>query len=149
MINDDLVLYPVFMKNAVIVQFDYTTNGGTSANIDSIAFAIGDSPINTSLYRAEKPDNWEFLGWTLTPGSYNVMLDPQFNPYTNNPNLQAGTTVKLYAVFRKQISLTFILDDSFDKAKRLEEVLNKVNISPLARSESLSVKQIIDIANNL
>ena len=40
------------------------------------------------------------------------------------------------------------LKEDYDKI-HIEEVLNKLNISPLARSESLTVKQIIDISNNL
>lgn len=60
------------------------------------------------------------------------------------------TFKKVNRLLFKQRRKTILNNLKEDYSKEhIEEVLNKVNISPLARSESLSVKQIIDIANNL
>ena len=94
-------------QNATLVVFDYQTNGGTSANVESSTYIHGVSnPIDLSNIIAYKK-GYEFIGWSIYPTATSTSL-------TNYTPKEDEETITLYAIYKKNITVKF---ENIDESK--------------------------------
>ena len=88
-------LYAVWSINSYNVTYDYSTNGGTSASKTTANVNYGDA-IDLSVTASKS--GYTFVGWNTDPTATTGLTSLTMS--TNN--------VKLYAIFKKTITITFI-----------------------------------------
>jgi len=94
--NDDTInLYAVWSINSYNVTYDYWTNGGTSATVQSQTVNYN-APVDLTV-TAQK-EGYTFVGWNTIP-----------NAITKQDSLTMGTEhITLYAIFEKTITVTLV-----------------------------------------
>ena len=90
--NTTVRLY--YDRTVCTVTYDYRTNGGTSADKETVKTYYGaDADLSVAAYK----NGWEHAGWNTESDS-----ETGFTRYTVTGN------VTLYAVYRKDITVTFV-----------------------------------------
>lgn len=105
MLKESKELIAIWVENGCKVIFDYGTNGGVSADQSSAIYYYDEQkPIDVTKIKAYKP-GWEFIGWSKYEDSNENPLS-QFAPENDEKQ------VKLYAMFKKTITVTFEINDT-------------------------------------
>ena len=99
--NASMILYAVWCTasapSTYTVNYDFETNGGTSATADTVSGLSTGAPVDLTP-TAEKGDGWVFVGWNTNKNATTAM-----------GSLSVGTSnITLYAIFSKTIPTTFI-----------------------------------------
>ena len=101
---EDVTVKADWILNGCIVNFDYSYNGGTSADVASIALYGAGSTIDLSDIKAIKP-GWLFIGWSENPNSHEGGL----TKYTLTS--EEISEVTLYAMYEKEINIKYEVQD--------------------------------------
>lgn len=130
--TNNSTIYAGWSVNTYHVQYDYWTNGGTSATKTSDTIAYGEQ-VDISV-RSSK-EGWTFLGWNTNPDATTALTSFQMK----------DDDLILYAIYKKDISATFI-----DGLKASKQTITKT-IYNRETSYSISIPslQIIDGWNAL
>ena len=91
----DTSIYACWQTNTYQVEYDYWTNGGTSATKTSDSIVYG-KKVDMSV-RSSK-EGWSFLGWNTNPDATTGL-----SSLTMSDN-----DITLYAIFKKDISAAFV-----------------------------------------
>lgn len=94
LVPEDSTLYAHWEVNLHQVVYDYRTNGGTAAEIESVAAAFG-SPVDMSVSAVK--EGWEHVGWNTDPDAEEGLLACRME----------DEDVVLYAVYKKEIRVTY------------------------------------------
>ena len=93
-VKGNIVIKLYYDRSVCTVTYDYRTNGGTSADQETVKTYYGaDADLSVAAYK----NGWEHAGWNTKSD-----LETGLTRYTVTGN------VTLYAVYRKDITVTFV-----------------------------------------
>ncbi len=107
-------VYAHWTANTYQVQYDYQTNGGTSASktSDSVIYHA-----DVDLSPDATKEGWEFVGWNTNPDAT-----------TGLTSLKMGSeNITLYAIYKKDITATFIDGSNKNISTIKNTIYNRTN----------------------
>lgn len=111
----DVTLIPIVTSNSLNIIFDYQTNGGDSASIEKHVYLAGSGDYDFSGVTASK-EGYEFVGWSTNKDATEGLKSLVYR--NNSTNLTGASDVIYYAIFKKDITITYtVLDKNHLKIK--------------------------------
>ncbi len=101
--NDHITLYAIFRKIPV-VTYNFAANGGEGVSVQQNPVHTGD-PVDLTVTAYK--DDWDFLGWNT---------DPEAHTGLSSFTMPDGD-VTLYAIYKKNICVTFVLYTNYGSEK--------------------------------
>lgn len=105
-------LYAHWEVNSHIVIYDYWTNGGDSVSLESSKKNYGDA-VNLSITATKL--GWSFIGWNTNPDATTSLNSLELD----------DEDITLYAIYKKDITATFVDSDQKNKRQTTITIYNR------------------------